>query len=225
MRASRPWGVLRRESATKRRRRNRSTRQFSIRMGSISAISGEKPLILLGLHSWLELDFVQAVHRWHDKSSPLSTNHLWWVIAVIMVLSLAILAALAMLTWKRQSRSTRTRRLLQISNPALTQQVSRALSKGEVVSPSQREIAHILVDNASRFNRTGWSSFVLILLASLGCVVALGRDRHAMGLRHHGVVSLASGVMQMASRRKLPQHAAQQGLKPSSTGQRPRDAQ
>ena len=27
-----------------------------------------KPLVLLGLHSCLQLDFVQGVHRWHDKS-------------------------------------------------------------------------------------------------------------------------------------------------------------
>jgi hypothetical protein len=43
---------------------------------------GEKPLILLGLHSWLQLDFVQAEHRWHGKSSPLSTNHLCHLLMV-----------------------------------------------------------------------------------------------------------------------------------------------
>src|SRR5215218_2943893 len=37
---------------------------------------GENPLILLGLDSWLQLDFVQAEHLWHGKSSLLPTNHL-----------------------------------------------------------------------------------------------------------------------------------------------------
>src|SRR5687768_14303487 len=43
---------------------------------------GENPLILLRLDSWLQLDFVQAEHLWHGKSSPLPTNHLCQMLLV-----------------------------------------------------------------------------------------------------------------------------------------------
>jgi hypothetical protein len=35
-----------------------------------------KPLIILRLNSWLQLDFVHTEHLWHCRSSPLLTNHL-----------------------------------------------------------------------------------------------------------------------------------------------------
>src|SRR5687767_10866339 len=37
---------------------------------------GEKPLIILRLDSWLQLDFVHTERLWHCRSSPLLTNHL-----------------------------------------------------------------------------------------------------------------------------------------------------
>src|SRR5215213_7714311 len=37
---------------------------------------GEKPLIILRLDSWLQIDFMHTEHLWHCRSSPLLTNHL-----------------------------------------------------------------------------------------------------------------------------------------------------
>src|SRR5829696_2185249 len=62
---------------------------------------GEKPLIILRLDSWLQLDFVHSEHLWHCRSSPLLTNHLSHLLVTVSRLAPSGRPAISL---KRSSR-------------------------------------------------------------------------------------------------------------------------